>query len=51
MELGGERMLLRCGTEERKVSPSELVRAVEEMGRTSHGQMIEVRRFGLVRTG
>jgi hypothetical protein len=50
VELGGERMLLRCGSEERRVSPGELQAAVEEMGKANPGSaVVEVRRLGIVR--
>jgi len=50
MELGGERMLVRCGSDERRCEPDKLEATVEAIRRANPvGMMIEVRRFGLVR--
>jgi hypothetical protein len=49
MDLGGERMLVRCGEEERRIEPDKLEATVVEFRKLSPGVVVEVRRYGIVR--
>jgi hypothetical protein len=49
MDLGGERLLVRCGTVERRCEAGKLEAMIDEVRRASPVGWIEVRRLGLVR--
>jgi hypothetical protein len=49
MGYGSMRVLVRCGTEERRIEPEKLGETVEEFRRARPSEWIEVRALGIVR--